>query len=292
MFKFARLLRRAFWRAFQNDAFATAKGVAYSAILSFFPSILVVASVLAASKRTQGLLREFSYALARIMPSGTGGPVRSLVEGKHNHPIGILTLTAILTLWTSSGIMISLMEGFRRAYNLPKTWNLVEERLRSFLLVFLTFVPMSFATLLLAFGNQIESWLLFRANHEIGFYILLMWTLTRWVIATATSILVILLIYHWGVPRTHPWHLVIPGAALASGMWFPATVLFGWYLRRFSTYSILYGSLGTAMALLVWMYIISIIILIGAEFNALIHPKSLTGNAPAALQDQREYQVR
>jgi uncharacterized BrkB/YihY/UPF0761 family membrane protein len=46
------------------------------------------------------------------------------------------------------------------------------------------------------------------------------------------------------------------------------------------------------MALLVWMYIISIIMLIGAEFNALIHPKSLTGNAPPEIRDQREYQVR
>jgi membrane protein len=292
MFRFARLLRYSFWRAFQHDAFAVAKGSAYSSILTLFPTILVVASVLASSSRTQGILREFSYALARILPSGTGGPVRSMVEGKHHHPIGILIPTALVTLWTASGIMISWMEGFRNAYRLPKIWGLVEERLRAFWLVFLTFIPMMFATALLAFGNQIETWLAFRAGHEIGFYIILMWTVLRWLIAATTSILVILLIYHWGVPRTHPWHLVLPGASLATGMWFPATMLFGWYLRRFSTYSILYGSLGTAMALLVWMYIISIIVLVGAEFNALIYPKRLTGQAPDTALETREVQVR
>jgi membrane protein len=290
MLRFLRLLRRAFWRAFEHDAFALAKGAAYSAILTLFPTILVVASTLASSRSTQNILREFSYALARILPSGTGGPVRSLVEGKHHHTVGTLIATALVTLWTASGIMISWMEGFRHAYRLPKIWGLVEERLRAFWLVFLTFIPMMFATALLAFGNQIETWLLFRAGHEIGFYILMMWTITRWVIAASTSIVVILLIYHWGVPRTHPWHLFLPGAALATSMCFPATVLFGWYLRRFSTYSILYGSLGTAMALLVWMYIISIIVLIGAEFNALIYPKRLTGQATA--EEQREPVVR
>ena len=288
MFRLARYLRFAFWRAFQHDQFAIAKGAAYSAILTLFPTILVVAAALA-SLGNRAVFREFTRVVARILPEGTAGPVRNLIERAH-HPIGILIPTAALTLWTASGIFISWMEGFRNAYRMPKVWGIWHERLMSFLLVFLTFVPMLFATTLMAFGNQIETWLAFRAGHDIGPYILLLWTMGRWLIASATSVLVILLIYHWGVPRIAPWHLSLPGALLATGMWFPATVLFGWYLRRFSTYSIMYGSLGTAMALLVWLYIISVIILVGAEFNALIFPKRLTGQ-PLEPDLQRELQM-
>ncbi len=288
MFRLARYLRFAFWRAFQHDAFAVAKGAAYSAILTLFPTILVVASALAAVGN-RAVLREFTRAVARVLPEGTGGPVRTLIEKQH-HPVGILIPTALLTLWTASGIFISWMEGFRNANRMPKVWGIVHERLMSFLLVFLTFGPMLFATTLVAFGNQIETWVAFQAGHDIGPYILLLWTMGRWLIASATSVLVILLIYHWGVPRIAPWHLSLPGALLATGMWFPATVLFGWYLRRFTSYSIMYGSLGTAMALLVWLYIISVIILVGAEFNALIYPKRLTGQ-PLEPELQRELQM-
>src|SRR5207245_561572 len=98
-------------------------------------------------------------------------------------------------------------------------------------------------------------------------YILLLWTAVRWLIAGLTSIAVIALIYHNAVPRTQPWHSVLPGATLATAVWFGATALFGWYLQRYADYSIIYSSLGVGIALLVWMYMISLIILVGAEFN-------------------------
>ena len=52
-------------------------------------------------------------------------------------------------------------------------------------------------------------------------------------------------------------------------------MLFGWYLQRYVDYSIIYGSLGVGIALLVWMYMVSLVILVGAEFNAMIFPRML-----------------
>jgi len=143
----------------------------------------------------------------------------------------------------------------------------------AFSLVILAGIPMTFSTILIAFGSKIETRILFHLNHQFGFYVLLMWTAIRWLIATLTSIAVIALIYHYAVPRTQPWHSVLPGATLATGMWFAATMLFGWYLNRFADYSIIYGSLGVAIALLVWMYMMSLVILVGAEFNAMLFPR-------------------
>ena len=110
----------------------------------------------------------------------------------------------------------------------------------------------------------------------------------RWLIAILTSIAVIALIYHNAVPRTQPWHSVLPGAMLATAMWFVATMLFGWYLQRYADYSIIYGSLGVAIALLVWMYMISLVVLVGAEFNAILFPRVLMDHRIVKLPEPQD----
>ena len=284
--RFLRLLRLAFWRAFQHDSFAIAKASAYSSILTFFPALLVVGSLLATSRKSAPYLREISYALSRILPAGSNTALNYL-QGASRRPFGLLVTTSLLTLWTSSGVMISWMEGFRRSYELPKAWGLVKERMIAFSLVILAGLPLTFATLLVAFGNKIETRILFYIAHEFSWYIALMWTVIRWIIAILTSIAVIALIYHNAVPRTQPWHSVIPGAALATGMWFSVTMLFGWYLQHYADYSIIYGSLGVAIALLVWMYFISLVVLVGAEFNAMIFPRTMLGKELTAISGSK-----
>jgi len=271
--RFLRLLRLAFWRAFQHDAFAIAKASAYSSILTFFPLLLVVGSVLAASPIPDAYLREVSYALSRILPAGSG-TVLSYLRNATHRPIGLLTTASLITWWTASGVIISWMEGFRRSYELPKTWGLLKERGIAFSLVVLAGIPLMFATILVVLGSSIETRILFAMGHAFGPFILLMWTAIRWLIATLTSIAVISLIYHNAVPRTQPWHSVLPGATLATVLWFLCTALFGWYLRHYADYSVIYGSLGVGIALLVWMYNISLVILVGAEFNAMLFPRS------------------
>lgn len=276
MLNFFRLLRLAFWRAFQHDAFAVAKASAYSSILTFFPGLLVVGSVLATSRKGGAYLREISDVLGRIMPAGSATAIAYL-KGTNQRPVGLLISASLLTIWTASGVMISWMEGFRNAYELPKTWGLIKERMIAFSLVILAGIPMTFSTILIAFGSRIETRLLFHIGHEFGPFVLLTWTGIRWAVATLTSIAVIALIYHNAVPRTQPWHSVLPGATLATGMWFGSTMLFGFYLNNYADYSVIYGSLGVGIALLVWMYMVSLVILVGAEFNAMLFPRAVLG---------------
>jgi membrane protein len=276
-FRFFNLLRRAVWRAFEHDAFAIAKASAYSSILTFFPTLLVLGSVLATRRNTQALSHEISDALTKILPAGAA-TVQAYLRGSTGRSVGLLFSTAVLTLWLASGVMVSWMEGFRRSYELPKSWGLVKERFVALSLVILAGIPLSCSTVLVAFGNRIEARVLFHIGHEFSPYIFLMWMLIRWVIAIVTSVAVIALIYHNAVPRTQPWHSVLPGATLATAMWFVVTMLFGWYLQRYADYSVIYGSLGVAIALLVWMYMVSLVILIGAEFNAMLFPRSTLGN--------------
>ncbi len=277
MSKFFKHLRIAFWRAFEHDAFGVAKGAAFSAILTFFPAILVLASILSRSRSSELLVREIFRAMGRILPEGTNSTIAQYMTGAKPVQTKFLVSTSILTLWTASGVMISWMEGFRKAYQMPKVWGLVKERLIAFLLVVLAGFPMGFASFLVVFGNQIERWTIFHVGHDLTPYILGLWAAVRWIIATLTSIAVIGLIYHHGVPRTQPWHRVLPGAVVATILWVFVTVLFGYYLRRFANYDLVYGSVGTAIALLIWLYLVSMVVLIGAEFNAVRYPRFLFG---------------
>ncbi|MFZ0800196.1 MAG: YihY/virulence factor BrkB family protein [Terriglobales bacterium] len=267
------------WRAFEHDAFGTAKASAYSSLFTFFPALLVLGAILATLSRGQVYLREISYALGTILPAGSS-TVLAYLRGSTDRPVGLLITTSLLTVWSASGVIISWMDGFRRAYQLPKTWGLLQERAIAISLVLMAGLPLTFATILVAFGSRIETRILFHIGHEFGPLILLLWGAIRWAIAIMTSIAVIQLIYHNAVPRTQPWHSVLPGAVLATAMWLISTALLGWYLQHYADYSVIYGSLGVGIALLVWMYLISLVVLIGAEFNAMLFPRCLTKVPP------------
>ena len=138
--RFWRLFRLSIWRAFEHDAFAIAKASAYSSIFTFFPALLVLGSVMATVKRGEVYLREISYALGTILPAGSSTAL-SYLRGSEDRPVGLLISTSLLTIWSASGVIISWMDGFRRAYQLPKTWGLVQERLIAISLVFMAGYP-------------------------------------------------------------------------------------------------------------------------------------------------------
>ncbi len=129
------------------------KAAAFSAILTFFPAILVLASILSRSQSSELFVREIFRAVGRILPEGTNAAVTQYITGAKPVQTEFLVSTSILTLWTASGVMISWMEGFRKAYQMPKIWGLVKERLIAFLMVVLAGVPMGFASFLVVFGQ-------------------------------------------------------------------------------------------------------------------------------------------
>src|SRR5208282_4414575 len=117
--RFWRLFRLSIWRAFEHDAFGTAKASAYSSIFTFFPFLLVLGAVLATLHRGEVYLREISYALGTILPAGSATAL-SFLRGTVNRPVDLLISTSLLTVWSASGVIISWMDGFRRAYRFPR----------------------------------------------------------------------------------------------------------------------------------------------------------------------------
>jgi membrane protein len=274
--RFLKHVRTALWRAFQHDCLSLAKAGAYSSILTLFPALLVVASLLASFSRTKGAVTAITEAIGSILPRIVAQMVQSYFASAQQRPVGTMIVASIITLWTASGVLVSWMQGFRRAYDMPNTWGLVKERFVAFGLVIMAGIPLAFATALVAFGERVETRLVLALGQHLEPLLLFAWGIARWAIAILTGVSVMQLIYHNAVPRTLPWHTVLPGAALATGIWFPVTLGFAWYVSRYAEYSIFYGSLASAVVLLIWMYILSLVVLVGAEFNALLYPRPAT----------------
>jgi len=82
-----------------------------------------------------------------------------------------------------------------------------------------------------------------------------------------TSISVLCAVYHFGTRRKEHWLWVAPGAVTGTLLWFPSTLVFGWYVTRMADYTMFYGSFGAGIATLIWLYITAVSVLLGAELN-------------------------
>ena len=267
-------IRLAVLAALSHDVFGTAKAAAYSAILCLFPTILVLTTLLALTPESDSMRGEMRAAFAAVLPEDTMTLLHDYFTNQKIRSEQVVVSAVVVGLFAAMGMMLSLMEGFRRAYDLPrKEWRFWVERLVAFAMVPLCLLPLALATFTVAFGHQIEEWVMSNSYHVLGPYVLLVWRVVRWTIGLLTTIFVLAMVYQFGTPRRREWKYVVPGASGAAIMWFLATLAFGFYLTRFADYSVVYGPLGAVVATLVWLYIATVSVLLGAEFNARRYPK-------------------
>jgi membrane protein len=272
MRKLSTRIRAALVNAFTHDVANTAKAAAYSGILTLFPALLVITTLAVRVEEGGRLLGGLRNIFENFLPDET---LELLQSGALAHPLRSTQLVVSatgLTLFAGLGAMLSLMEGFRRAYDLPVAdWGFWDRRLRALLLVPIAMVPLSLATLIVMFGHQIELWMIDNSEHELHRFVLVFWRLARWSIALAASVVVLTALYHFGTRRKENWKWVIPGAIAGTLIWFPTTLAFGWYVTRVANYSRFYGSFGAGIATLVWLYLTSFSVLLGAELNGLLY---------------------
>lgn len=271
MRRFLRSFRKALILALGHDVLNTAKASAYSGMLMFFPAFIVLTALIAKVPEGPTVVGEIRWVSTQILPPDTVRVMLSTMQAKGFHSSRLIASGVFLSIFAGLGLMLTLMEGFRRAYRLPRSeWGFWERRLRALMLVFIVLIPLTFATLFLVFGRAIELWMVLNSGHELRHLVLLFWRLARWSLAFITSVTVLGVLYHFGTRRGEYWKHVIPGAIAASVVWLPATLAFGWYVTRIADYSIFYGSFGAGIATLVWLYITSFSALLGAELNGVL----------------------
>jgi membrane protein len=266
--KFFGIFRAAMISMFDDNCLSIAKGAAYSSLLSFFPVLTTLAAVLVQAN-AMNIARIIAKALYEVVPPGTEDVVNTLFVVRGERPRYLLVSAVLLALWAASGAIMSMIEGFRSIYRIPSGRTFVQERLMAIFLVLVSTVPIVAASALIVFGNRLESFVL----HRLGFADVQGWVdliskALRYGLAFGAFVLVTALLYYLGPNRKQSLSNVFPGAILATILWLISTLGFSWYVRHISNYNVLYGSVGAGLALLVWLYVWSVITLIGCEFNA------------------------
>ena len=352
-----RTLHRTALSAGTHSAFNLAQSTAYSAFLALLPTLGVAAAVIGLLPDTAPVRFQLAAFFDRVLPSNVSPLLDAFFQNspKHTHSMRALIGASIVSVLGAANVISTLMEGLRRARNLPtNAWSFWERRRRTFELVPLSLVPLAAASLLIVFGHAVTGWIVSSITPDLRAPIYMFAVLVRWAICFAASVGLIGLIYHLGVPDgilpiraslpaaiqdnipgplasagrrsrallraasrstigsaleqtlitpsfsgspdddvaaeaaaplpPRAWHTVLPGAMMATAMWFLTTLAFGWYVTRSANYSEFYGSIGAAIALLVWLYIVALSVLCGAEFNAQLEQAAALGGGLAAVQ--------
>ncbi|MBV9611917.1 MAG: YihY/virulence factor BrkB family protein [Acidobacteriaceae bacterium] len=273
------LVRRAFVAAYEDNCFGIAKGAAYSLFLSLFPVLTTLTSILILAN-AQSVVHLMASFVRQVVPPGTEEIVLSRLRERGARPISLPVLAVVLSLWAGSGAMISLMEGFQAAFRIPSGRPFLKQRAMAVFLVLIAAFPAVGASLLIIFGDRGErAFIHWIGVADISAPVEIAWRLARLILAFCTTTFVTGLLYYFG-PNYRPeperiqklsgsrFMRVWPGAFLATVLWLIATAGFAWYVAHLANYNIFYGSIGTVIVLLIWLYLIACIALVGCEFNA------------------------
>ena len=282
------MLQHALFKALEHDALNLAQSAAYSAMVALFPALIVTAAAVALLPDAVPLKAQVGDFFEQVLPASVLPLLTSYFVSSPDSPHTARTLlvAAIVSLTGASSVLATLMEGLRRAEDLPNdAWSFGQRRTRAFLLVPLSLVPLAIATMLVVFGQLITEWMAAYLASSVrpAFYAFAL--AVRWTVSLAGVTGLTASIYHFGTPNQAAslrdlgvlpqagWLRMLPGAIMATATWFVSTLVFGWYVTRFANYNQVYGSLGAGIALLFWLYIVFFSVLCGAEFNAQFHPR-------------------
>ena len=266
------MFRRAFLCALDHDALNLAQSAAYSAMVALFPALVVIAAAIALLPDVAPLKIYVGDFFNEVLPSSAfsllTGYFGSTPAGSHAHTVRSLILAAVVSVSGASSVIVTLMEGVRRAYGFPeRCWKKFQRRQRALMLVPLSLLPLLLATVLVVFGQLISERLATYLTPTLQPAFFSLALALRWIISLTGVTGVTASIYHFGIPVQRSWKRAVPGAIIATTMWFVSTLIFGWYVTRFANYSLVYGSLGAGIALLFWLYLVFLSVLCGAEFN-------------------------
>jgi membrane protein len=242
-----------------------AAGLAMYGLLSVFPALTATVSLYGLLVSPAEAVREIS-SFARQMPPGVWQIFQSQLQDMARHPQGTMTVTAAVgiavALWSARSGMSSLMTAVNVGYQ--------EQERRSFIV-------------------QIALSLLFTVGAVLGFIIMLALTVAvpaalsalgaepwmqiaaavvRWALLYAFAVVGLAFVYRFA-PSRQParWHWITWGSAIAALLWIGATELFSVYIQNFASYQKTYGPLGDVVVLLMWFYLSSFFVVLGAEIN-------------------------
>ena len=242
-----------------DEAMDRAGSVAYYVMLSIFPLLIGVISILG-FVLPMGTVRQTVYDfLDQTFPASV-----NLIQGNLDNVIRLRgtggVISILMLMWSGSNLFAVIGRAVNRAWNIRKDRPFVKRKLRDLLLVLAAgvLILFSFAASLVydltsGVDNVVVDWLLSFGSYFLSFLL---------------AFFVFLMVYRFMPNRKIYWRAAWPGAVLGAAIFELGKHGFIFYLSNFASYNMVYGSLASVIILMFWIYISAIILILGVEFNS------------------------
>ena len=242
-----------------------AQAIAFNLFLAFFPTLLIAVGLATSPIGGRTALFDLISDLTTFLPPGSQQIVSEFLvkRGPDAWKWALVGLGG--TLLAGTQVMRLLMEGIHTIYGDRDRPGFFTRQLRALLLLILTIAPLLVAAILGVFGRPLRQWL----GSEFGkdATVQTWWAVFFHGVAILLAMIAVTIIYRWARPKEQTLGSVIPGAMIATLLWWVADLVFGFYVRKMP-YGIIYGGLAAVIGLLIWMELSTVIIFLGAAWNA------------------------
>lgn|SRR5579862_496967 len=241
------------------------QAVAFNMFLAFFPMLLFGLGIVTSSDMWKGSVHELPDRVRNILPPGSERIIFDYFTRRAIHPFRWMWLGFAGMLLAGTQVMLGLIQGFRvveRTSDWISHWRL---NLRALILLSITIVPWTVFVLVTVFARSWRTWIVAKLGFPMT--VRLIFAVAYHGLALTLALVVLLVIYRLGQPGIKSWASAVPGAAVATLLWWIVDLGFGTYMRFFP-YTVVYGGLADAIGLLLWMYLTAIVLFMGAAYNA------------------------
>jgi len=254
------------WAGIQKGRITNrAAAVSFRILLSLPPVLIVLLSIIPFIP-IDNFQENLLMYINKTMPANAF----SLVEQTLNDLITkkqqtLISISFLLALFYASNAIQAILDGFSYSYNIEKSQSMFIQYARSFGLMLVFSFAMVIGVALITFSGPVLAYL--QELNIIGndLFVFLI-EFAKWIVVIGIFEIAISLLYRAG--HTGKWRALNAGAAFATLGFIIVSSLFGWYVNSFATYNKLYGSVGTVLVVMLWLYFNSIVLLIGFEINA------------------------
>jgi membrane protein len=242
-----------------------AQAIAFNLFLAFFPTLLIAVGLATSPIGGRTALFDLIADLTSLLPPGSQQIVSEFLvkRGPDAWKWALVGLGG--TLLAGTQVMKLLMEGIHIVYGDTQRPGFLARQLRAMALLILTIAPLLIAATLGVFGRPLRRWLAYELGKDSSVQAL--WGVLFHGVAILLAMIAVTIMYKFARPREETLLSVLPGAMIATLAWWVADVGFGFYVRRMP-YGIIYGGLAAVIGLLIWMELSTVIIFLGAAWNA------------------------
>lgn len=250
----------------KDDVFALSSQLAYYLMLSFFPFIIFVVTLVGFSEfKSEDVLNNLNTVLPHSVVDLTQSTVTEVVDRPYT---GLLGVSILLMMWTSSSAFRAIIKGVNKAYNLKEHRSFIKRAIISMVGIFSLAAIILLALSMLVFGNVIGSYV----KRVLPFYdvFLFIWNMFRYAFVFIVMIFIFACIYMFAPARKFKLKEVMAGSIFSTVGWIIVSFGFSFYIDNFNNYSRFYGSLGAVFILMTWLFLISMIFILGVEINCVL----------------------